>query len=103
MASGVFRLRTPEDRPFRLRTLMAPPTATNSRDGGKISVNNPPSDLCVKCGLTVEEDCVRLGTYQRWHSYCVQCGKCGKLAAVQSAKEKEKNAEEKDKAGEKNE
>ncbi|KAJ7890663.1 hypothetical protein B0H14DRAFT_2690252, partial [Mycena olivaceomarginata] len=34
--------------------------------------NRPPSDLCVKCNLTVEEDCVRLGTYQRWHSHCVQ-------------------------------
>ncbi|KAG6886221.1 hypothetical protein C0993_010783 [Termitomyces sp. T159_Od127] len=48
----------------------------------KVSSNNPPSDLCVKCNLTVEEDCVRLGTYQRWHSSCVQCIKCGKSAAV---------------------
>ncbi|KAG6891203.1 hypothetical protein C0995_008455 [Termitomyces sp. Mi166 len=48
----------------------------------KVSSNNPPSDLCVKCNLTVEEDCVRLGTYQRWHSHCVQCIKCGKVAAV---------------------
>lgn len=46
------------------------------------SVSNPPSDLCVKCGLTVEEDCVRLGTYQRWHSHCIQCVHCGKVAAV---------------------
>jgi hypothetical protein len=42
----------------------------------------PPSDLCVRCGLTVEEDCVRLGTYQRWHSHCVQCAHCGKTAMV---------------------
>ncbi|KAH0582860.1 hypothetical protein H2248_010764 [Termitomyces sp. 'cryptogamus'] len=48
----------------------------------KVSSNNPPSDLCIKCNLTVEEDCVRLGTYQRWHSNCVQCIKCGKVAAV---------------------
>lgn len=48
----------------------------------KVSSTNPPSDLCVKCNLTVEEDCVRLGTYQRWHSSCVQCIKCGKIAAV---------------------
>jgi len=43
---------------------------------------NPPSDLCVKCNQTVEEDCVRLGTYQRWHSNCIQCVTCGKVAAV---------------------
>lgn len=41
-----------------------------------------PSDLCTLCGLTVEEDCVRLGTYQRWHSGCVKCHKddCGRTA-----------------------
>jgi hypothetical protein len=43
---------------------------------------NPPSDLCVKCNQTVEEDCVRLGTYQRWHSNCIQCATCTKVAAV---------------------
>lgn len=48
----------------------------------KLSVNNPPSDRCVKCTQAVEEDCVRLGTYQRWHSYCLQCNNCGKAAAV---------------------
>ncbi|PCH44221.1 RhoGAP-domain-containing protein [Wolfiporia cocos MD-104 SS10] len=53
----------------------------------KVSVVNPPSDLCVKCNQTVEEDCVRLGTYQRWHSHCVQCATCGKIAAVPVPKE----------------
>ncbi|KAG8735117.1 hypothetical protein FRC10_010969 [Ceratobasidium sp. 414] len=43
-----------------------------------------PSDLCAFCGLTVEEDCVRLGTYQRWHSGCVKChlDGCGRTALV---------------------
>lgn len=45
--------------------------------------DNPPMDLCVRCNLTVEEDCVRLGTYQRWHSHCVQCARCNKMAEVQ--------------------
>lgn len=54
---------------------------------GKVAAVNPPSDLCVKCGLTVEEDCVRLGTYQRWHSHCLQCATCGRAAAVQAPKE----------------
>ncbi|KAJ7504494.1 LIM domain-containing protein [Mycena galericulata] len=70
------------------------PFATGS---SKMS-NKPPSDLCVKCNLTVEEDCVRLGTYQRWHSHCVQCASCGKVAVVPVAKEKEPvpNGEERD-------
>ncbi|KAJ7623307.1 LIM domain-containing protein [Roridomyces roridus] len=51
--------------------------------------SKPPSDLCVKCNLTVEEDCVRLGTYQRWHSHCIQCASCGKTAVIPVAKEKE--------------
>jgi len=48
---------------------------------------NPPSDLCVKCNQTVEEDCVRLGTYQRWHSSCIQCVTCGKVSAVPLSKD----------------
>ncbi|KAL4073028.1 hypothetical protein V8B97DRAFT_1869469 [Scleroderma yunnanense] len=53
----------------------------------RLSVNNPPSDRCVKCTQAVEEDCVRLGTYQRWHSHCLQCNACGKAAAVPVPKE----------------
>jgi len=57
----------------------------------------PPSDLCVRCNLTVEEDCVRLGTYQRWHSHCLQCAQCGKVAAVPILKEKpSKSGDEKE-------
>ncbi|KZT10069.1 RhoGAP-domain-containing protein [Laetiporus sulphureus 93-53] len=61
----------------------------SSRDPvlAKVNVVNPPSDLCVKCNQTVEEDCVRLGTYQRWHSQCVQCATCGKVAAAPVPKE----------------
>ncbi|KAG8996652.1 hypothetical protein FRB94_008149 [Tulasnella sp. JGI-2019a] len=51
---------------------------------GTPSVVSPPSDLCASCKLTVEEDCVRLGTYRRWHSHCVRCVTCGKVAAVQA-------------------
>jgi hypothetical protein len=70
------------------------------RDPGltSIQVANPPSDLCVKCNLTVEEDCVRLGTYQRWHSHCVQCKSCGKLAAPPASTTAEDKAKEKEKA-----
>ena len=78
----------------------SPFTTSPSRDPGtKVSVNHPPSDLCVKCNLTVEEDCVRLGTYQRWHSHCIQCKTCGKVAAAPAMKEltSPKNQDDKDK------
>lgn len=78
---------------------LAPENAGDSpfREGSaKLSSSNPPSDLCVKCSLTVEEDCVRLGTYQRWHSHCVQCAQCGKVAAVPIVKEPPKNGDEKE-------
>ncbi|KAI0272572.1 hypothetical protein BC834DRAFT_353587 [Gloeopeniophorella convolvens] len=63
-----------------------------------VPVVNPPSDLCVKCSHTVEEDCVRLGTYQRWHSHCVQCKTCGKVAAPPASATAEDKAKEKEKA-----
>ncbi|KAM6496940.1 hypothetical protein JOM56_007413 [Amanita muscaria] len=62
------------------------PFIPSAHRDGKPSAN-PPSDLCVKCGLTVEEDCVRLGTYQRWHSHCIECTACGKIAAILLPKE----------------
>ena len=60
----------------------------------KVPVVHPPSDLCIKCSQTVEEDCVRLGTYQRWHSHCLTCQSCGKPAAMPVVKEPK--TEEKD-------
>lgn len=62
---------------------------------GTPSVLSPPSDLCASCKLTVEEDCVRLGTYQRWHSHCVRCVVCGKVAAVQPPPSPPKGSEDK--------
>lgn len=65
-------------------------TEAEGSSSRQISSSHPPSDLCIKCNLTVEEDCVRLGTYQRWHSQCVQCQVCGKVAAAPiPAKDKE--------------
>jgi hypothetical protein len=71
-----------------------------SRDPGlsSVPVVNPPSDLCVKCSLTVEEDCVRLGTYQRWHSQCIGCKSCGKVAAPPAAATADEKAKEKEKS-----
>jgi len=79
---------------------LAPENAGDSpfREGAtKTSSSHPPSDLCIKCNLTVEEDCVRLGTYQRWHSHCVQCAQCGKVAAAALPKESApKNGDDKE-------
>ncbi|KAF7309707.1 LIM-domain-containing protein [Mycena indigotica] len=77
---------------------LAPENAGESpfAPGVSSSSSKMPSDLCVKCNQTVEEDCVRLGTYQRWHSHCVQCAVCGKKAVIPMPKEKEtiQNGEE---------
>lgn len=40
----------------------------------------PPSDLCVKCSTTIENGCIRLGTYSRWHLHCLACDVCGRTA-----------------------
>ncbi|EAU90142.2 rho GTPase activator [Coprinopsis cinerea okayama7 len=82
-----FRSLAPEnagDSPF---SLVAASSSSSGGSGPSTRATNPPSDLCVKCNQTVEEDCVRLGTYQRWHSNCVQCAQCGKVAAVPVPKE----------------
>ena len=42
----------------------------------------PPSDLCIKCKLIIDDACVRLGTYQRWHPHCLRCQSCNKAASV---------------------
>jgi len=47
-----------------------------------VPVTIPPSPKCPKCKLVVEEDCVRLGVYQRWHSRCIRCKSCGSVAAA---------------------
>lgn len=75
---------------------LAPENAGDSPFSQTETVNkissNPPSDLCVRCGVTVEEDCVRLGTYQRWHSHCIQCAQCGKVAAVPVVKDQQQQS-----------
>ena len=52
----------------------------------RLSVS-PPTDQCVRCLTTVEEDCARYGTYHRWHSNCLQCSTCGVAAGPPVVKE----------------
>jgi len=54
------------------------------------------SDVCLVCQKTVEEDCIRLGTYQRWHPHCVQCVQCGKAAGEPPPPPKPRTIEEKE-------
>lgn len=39
-------------------------------------------DQCIACGQTVEDDCIRLGLFERWHPRCVRCLECDTSAAV---------------------
>ncbi|KAH8093809.1 RhoGAP-domain-containing protein [Cristinia sonorae] len=73
------------------------PFSPSSRDPAKANTVVQPTDWCAKCKGTVEEDCVRLGTFQRWHSNCVQCATCGKVAAVLLPKEIAQRSEEREK------
>jgi hypothetical protein len=52
----------------------------------------PPSDLCIKCNTTIENGCIRLGTYTRWHAHCLACDVCGKTAGPPPANKGESKA-----------
>ena len=56
------------------------PFSPSHRDGRPSA--NPPSDLCVKCDLTVEEDCVWLGTKESNHRLVGQKKICPTPKAV---------------------
>lgn len=46
--------------------------------------NEGATDLCVGCGQTVEEECVRMGINMRWHASCLRCGVCKRRAQKES-------------------
>lgn len=39
-----------------------------------------PLEGCAQCGAPIEEDCVRLGMFLRWHCACIACSVCGETA-----------------------
>ncbi|KIR50973.1 rho GTPase activator [Cryptococcus gattii Ru294] len=45
-----------------------------------------PLEGCAQCGTPIEEDCIRLGMFLRWHCACVACNVCGETA-FQSVRE----------------
>jgi len=41
-----------------------------------------PPESCARCKTAIEEDCVRLGMFNRWHSGCIICLVCGDKALI---------------------
>ncbi|EIW67038.1 hypothetical protein TREMEDRAFT_69951 [Tremella mesenterica DSM 1558] len=39
-----------------------------------------PPEGCAVCRAAIEEDCIRLGMFNRWHCACVDCMVCGEKA-----------------------
>lgn len=50
-----------------------------------------PPEGCVQCHAAMEEDCIRYGMFNRWHSGCVVCRNCGDRALVPAKDEDEQN------------
>ena len=46
-----------------------------------------PPEGCVQCHSAMEEDCIRYGMFNRWHSGCVVCRTCGDRALVPAEEE----------------
>jgi hypothetical protein len=41
-----------------------------------------PPEGCTQCKTAIEEDCIRLGMFNRWHSACIICIVCGDKALI---------------------
>lgn len=69
---------------------------SSSTPGSEIQVigGESATDLCVSCGQTVEEECVRMGINLRWHTSCLKCVGCKRPAArdPNSTSKKSKNS-----------
>lgn len=64
----------PDGRWYGYRSLPRS-TSSGSSENGEAA-----TDLCVACGSTVEEECLRMGVNLRWHSNCLQCSTCQRPA-----------------------
>lgn len=56
------------------------PFTDEPNETGRFQLPQVPTDTCEACKETVEEDSLRLSTYQRYHARCVICWECGKSA-----------------------
>ncbi|KAG9041064.1 hypothetical protein FS837_012776 [Tulasnella sp. UAMH 9824] len=65
------------ESPFSPKILSQPIHKRDSNWSSRIHA----TDSCRACHLAVEEDCIRAGTYERWHSHCIKCDACEGVAA----------------------
>jgi hypothetical protein len=61
---------------------------------GPLDESYMPPEGCAHCQLAVEEDCIRYGMFNRWHSGCVICIVCGDRALVPYEEEEKAPSEE---------
>ncbi|EPQ27143.1 uncharacterized protein PFL1_05424 [Pseudozyma flocculosa PF-1] len=78
----------PDGKWYGYRSL---PRSTSS---GSSETGETATDLCVACGQTVEEECLRMGVNLRWHSNCLKCKGC-KRPAIREGLSSKKPAEPK--------
>jgi hypothetical protein len=50
--------------------------------------------VCAHCHTAIEDECVRLGMFNRWHSSCLQCGVCGDRAVPPAPTPKDEPSDE---------
>ncbi|SPC62013.1 related to GTPase-activating protein of the rho/rac family (LRG1 protein) [Ustilago sp. UG-2017b] len=72
----------PDGRWYGYRSLPRS-TSSGSSENGEAA-----TDLCVACGSTVEEECLRMGVNLRWHSNCLKCNTCQRPALREGASTK---------------
>ncbi|PWN21438.1 RhoGAP-domain-containing protein, partial [Microstroma glucosiphilum] len=77
--SNELSMQGPDGKWYGYRSLPRS-TSIASTDG-----NEGATDLCVSCGQTVEEECVRMGINMRWHTSCLRCCHCKRRAHKESS------------------
>ncbi|KAK8843361.1 hypothetical protein IAR55_007018 [Kwoniella newhampshirensis] len=68
-----------QDVAYGYRSL-APEITGETTLRGPQDENFIPPEGCAHCKSAIEEDCVRFGMFNRWHSACVICLVCGETA-----------------------
>ncbi|WVR09101.1 hypothetical protein IAU60_006163 [Kwoniella sp. DSM 27419] len=72
---------------------LAPEVTGETTLRGPQDENFIPPEGCAHCKTAIEEDCVRLGMFNRWHSACVICMTCGETS-FQAIKEDKDTTDE---------
>lgn len=66
---------------------LAPEVTNETSLRGPKAEDYLPLEGCATCRTAIEEDCVRLGMFNRWHSQCLACQVCHDSALVPSPRE----------------